>query len=117
MLRLLSTVIGFHYLLMFNFAAPHIGHLYSAVIADCIFRYEKLRDASREFRFSTGCDEHGTKIQQAAQHHNQQPRQYCDTISKQYRQLFDASGISYTHFNRTSEQSTHYPAVHSFWVN
>lgn len=91
--------------------------MYSAVIADCIFRYEKLRDASREFRFSTGCDEHGTKIQQAAQQHNQQPKQYCDTISNRYRQLFDAAGISYTHFNRTSEQSTHFPAVQNFWVS
>lgn len=101
----------------FNIAAPHIGHLYSAVIADCIFRYEKLRDASREFRFSTGCDEHGAKIQQAAQQHNQLPKQYCDTISSRYRQLFDAAGIGYTHFNRTSETSTHFPAVHSFWVS
>lgn len=87
------------------------------MIADCIYRYQILRDASLVFRFSTGCDEHGSKIQQAAEQHKQQPKQYCDMISTRYRQLFDASGISYTHFNRTSDQALHFPAVQHFWAS
>lgn len=96
--------------------APHIGHLYSASIADCIYRYERLRDRSDKLLFSTGTDEHGTKIQQAADSHNQEPKQYCDQISKSYKTLFEKSGISYTHFNRTSDKKHHFPAVQQFWV-
>lgn len=98
-------------------SAPHIGHLYSASIADCIYRYEKLRDRSMKFLFSTGTDEHGSKIQQAANSHNQNPEQYCNEISECYKSLFEKSGIDYTHFNRTTDQKHHFPAVQHFWVS
>lgn len=96
--------------------APHIGHLYSASIADCIYRYEKLRDRSEKLLFSTGTDEHGTKVQQAAVLHHQHPKQYCDQIAESYKTLFEKSGISYTHFNRTTDKKRHFPAVQHFWV-
>lgn len=96
--------------------APHIGHLYSASIADCVYRYEKLRDRSEKYLFSTGTDEHGSKIQQAAVAHNQIPMQYCDHIADCYKTLFGKSGISYTHFNRTTDKKRHFPAVQQFWV-
>lgn len=98
-------------------SAPHIGHLYSASIADCIYRYEKLRDRSMNYLFSTGTDEHGTKIQQAANTHNQNPEQYCNEISECYTSLFKKSGINYTHFNRTTDKKCHFPAVQHFWVS
>lgn len=98
-------------------AAPHIGHLYSASIADCIYRYEKLRDRSLKLLFSTGTDEHGTKIQQAASSHNQNPEQYCNQISDSYKTLFGKAGIDYTHFNRTTDKTRHFPAVQQFWVS
>lgn len=104
---------GFVYII----SAPHIGHLYSASIADCIYRYEKLRDRSMKFLFSTGTDEHGTKIQQAANAHNQNPEQYCNEISECYKTLFKKSGIDYTHFNRTTDKTCHFPAVQNFWVS
>lgn len=97
-------------------AAPHIGHLYSASIADCVYRYEKLRDRSEKLLFSTGTDEHGSKIQQAAIAHNQNPMQYCNEISECYKTLFGKSGINYTHFNRTTDKKRHFPAVQHFWV-
>lgn len=97
-------------------AAPHIGHLYSASIADCIYRYEKLRDRSLNLLFSTGTDEHGTKIQQAASAHNQKPEQYCNQIADSYKTLFGKAGIDYTHFNRTTDEKQHFPAVQHFWV-
>lgn len=107
----LNTVSWFVYIV-----APHIGHLYSASIADCIYRYEKLRDRSSKLLFSTGTDEHGTKIQQAASAHSQNPEQYCNQISESYKTLFGKAGISYTHFNRTTDTKRHFPAVHHFWV-
>lgn len=100
----------------FSISAPHIGHLYSACIADCIYRYEQLRDRSSKLLFSTGTDEHGTKIQQAASSHNQKPDLYCDQISQSYKKLFKNVGINYTHFNRTSDKKHHFPAVEQFWV-
>ena len=48
-------------------AAPHIGHLYSALLADALCRHHRLRVPSDAATgFSTGTDEHGLKIQQAA---------------------------------------------------
>ncbi|XP_031626423.1 methionine--tRNA ligase, mitochondrial [Contarinia nasturtii] len=96
-------------------AAPHIGHLYSASLADCVYRYEKLRNRSDRLLFSTGTDEHGSKIQQAAAAHNQEPKQYCDKISESYKTLFENSSINYTHFNRTTDKDHHFPAVQHFW--
>lgn len=106
-----------YFFLFFSISAPHIGHLYSASIADCIFRYEKLRDRSSKLLFSTGTDEHGTKIQQAASLHNQNPEQYCDKITECYKTLFAKTNISYTHFNRTTDKIRHFPAVQHFWVS
>lgn len=100
-----------------SFVGPHIGHFYSACIADCIYRYEKLRNRSSKYIFSTGTDEHGTKIQQAAKLYNRTPEEYCNQISQSYRQLFDKSNTKYTHFNRTTDKTSHLPAVHHFWVS
>lgn len=90
--------------------------MYSAAIADCAVRYQQLKKPNIEIRFSTGTDEHGTKIQQAAKQHNQEVSQYCNDISKQFRSLFDVAGIKYTHFNRTADKINHFPAVQQFWV-
>lgn len=100
-------------------SAPHIGHLYSAVIADAIVRFERLLNrhstSDGHYFLTTGTDEHGSKIQQAAQHHNTTPRLYCDRIADDYRQLFGHAHIGYTDFIRTSEQR-HRDAVTTFWV-
>lgn len=100
----------------FLLIAPHIGHFYSACIADCVFRYEKLRSRSKKYLFSTGTDEHGTKIQQAAALHKQNPEQYCNQISQKYKNLFDDANVRYSHFNRTTDKVKHFPAVQHFWV-
>ncbi|XP_055905566.1 methionine--tRNA ligase, mitochondrial [Eupeodes corollae] len=95
-------------------ASPHIGHLYSAVIADAIVRYKSLRNPQITTHFCTGTDEHGTKIQQAAATHNVNVAKYCDDISQSYRKVFHESGIQYTDFIRTSEDR-HKKAVAHFW--
>ncbi|XP_030563680.1 methionine--tRNA ligase, mitochondrial isoform X1 [Drosophila novamexicana] len=95
-------------------AAPHIGHLYSAVIADAHCRYQRLRHPERKVRLCTGTDEHGTKIQQAAAAHKVPVGQYCDEVSARYRDVFRAAGIEHDDFIRTTEQR-HKQAVAHFW--
>ncbi|XP_062540298.1 methionine--tRNA ligase, mitochondrial [Armigeres subalbatus] len=97
-------------------AAPHIGHLYSAVIADAIHRFNILVNptARASAIFSTGTDEHGTKIQQAAASHSVPVGTYCGQISDQYRSLFHNFGIAHTRYIRTTEEQ-HAQAVQAFW--
>ncbi|XP_048001718.1 methionine--tRNA ligase, mitochondrial [Leguminivora glycinivorella] len=95
-------------------AAPHLGHLYSAVVADAIQRFEKLVDPNCNVLFSTGTDEHGTKIQQAASKAGQAPAEYCSAVSEEYRRLFAEYHVEHTHFVRTTEDR-HKKAVAHFW--
>ncbi|KAM8952923.1 methionine--tRNA ligase, mitochondrial [Pelodytes ibericus] len=68
-----------------------------------------------ETRISGGTDEHGMKIQQAAQALGLDPHTLCSSVSQQFQVVFDALGISYTDFVRTSE-SRHAQAVSKFWM-
>ncbi|XP_041765781.1 methionine--tRNA ligase, mitochondrial [Anopheles merus] len=97
-------------------AAPHIGHLYSSVIADAIHRFDQItRPAeSRDCFLSTGTDEHGLKIQQAAIKHSTSTEDYCDAISTKYRELFGRFQIDYSRFIRTTD-TDHRQAVQAFW--
>uniref|UniRef100_A0AC35UER7 Methionine--tRNA ligase, mitochondrial n=1 Tax=Rhabditophanes sp. KR3021 TaxID=114890 RepID=A0AC35UER7_9BILA len=96
-------------------AAPHIGHVYSSVIADAGHRYAKLRDANNSgYIFSTGTDEHGIKIQKAAADANEDPQQFCDKISNNFRQIFDKFNVGYTDYVRTTDDK-HKKSVQVFW--
>ncbi|XP_046805649.1 methionine--tRNA ligase, mitochondrial [Lucilia cuprina] len=97
-------------------AAPHIGHLYSAVIADAACRYEKLKhpEHAHAVTLCTGTDEHGTKVQEAATYHNIPVEQYCQDISARYRSVFQQAIIQNTDFVRTTEDR-HKKAVSHFW--
>ena len=44
---------------------PHIGHAYTTLLADVLARYHRL--LGDETFFLTGTDEHGQKVQEAAQ--------------------------------------------------
>ncbi|EPY88138.1 methionine--tRNA ligase, mitochondrial [Camelus ferus] len=96
-------------------AAPHIGHLYSALLADALCRHHRLRvPSAAATRFSTGTDEHGLKIQQAAAAAGLAPSELCDRVSAQFQQLFREADISSTDFIRTTE-ARHRVAVQHFW--
>lgn len=94
--------------------APHIGHLYSAVIADAICRYNTIKNPNRPSKLTTGTDEHGTKIQQAAAIHKVPVKEYCDRISASYQEVFDLAHVKYSDYIRTTE-SRHVKAVQHFW--
>lgn len=65
--------------------APHIGHLYSIVVADIFARWERFRNPHRAVRYTTGTDEHGLKIQQVASGKALEPLYLCDSTSACFR--------------------------------
>ncbi|KAF9099419.1 methionyl-tRNA synthetase [Mortierella sp. AD031] len=93
-------------------AVPHIGHLHSAVLADTFKRFHEMK--GRKAILSTGTDEHGLKIQQAAAQAGVTEIELCDQVSKRFQDLFDAANISYTTYIRTTEPR-HAVAVKELW--
>ncbi|KAI0321968.1 tRNA synthetases class I (M)-domain-containing protein [Amylostereum chailletii] len=95
-------------------AAPHIGHLYTLVTSDILARHARLAHPDRPVRFLTGTDEHGFKIQRAAQDKGLDPLVFCDQLSERFRALARGTNISYTRFIRTTEPD-HRDAVRHLW--
>ncbi|HXJ75385.1 MAG TPA: class I tRNA ligase family protein, partial [Candidatus Dormibacteraeota bacterium] len=71
---------------------PHLGHAYEKVVADVITRaWRSLRE---DVFFLTGLDEHGSKVQQAAQREGTSPQSYCDALAVQWRRFAEVLGLS-----------------------
>src|SRR3984885_4919995 len=83
-------------------ARPHIGHAYTTIACDTIGRRQRLLGA--DTFFLTGTDEHGQKIERAAQAAGKTPQQYADEISGEFRKLWKRMGISNDDFIRTTEE-------------
>src|SRR3977135_1927769 len=83
-------------------APPHIGHAYTTIASDAIARRQRLLGA--DTFFLTGTDEHGQKIERAAQAAGKTPQQYADEISSEFRKLWQRMGISNDDFIRTTEE-------------
>jgi methionyl-tRNA synthetase len=83
-------------------ARPHIGHAYTTIACDTIARRQRLLGA--DTFFLTGTDEHGQKIERAAQAAGKTPQQYADEISAEFRNLWKRMGISNDDFIRTTEE-------------
>ena len=81
---------------------PHIGHAYTTIIADTLARYSRM--IGLETLFLTGTDEHGQKIQEAAEKRGKKPQEYADEISAKFKDLWDYFGISYDIFIRTTDE-------------
>lgn len=82
-------------------AEPHLGHTYTTVVADTLARWHRQR--GDEVLFVTGTDEHGDKIVQAAAAAGVEPRAYVDRVSQLFRDTWDACGIAYDQFIRTTD--------------
>ncbi|KAK3850665.1 hypothetical protein Pcinc_042642 [Petrolisthes cinctipes] len=86
-------------------AQPHLGHVYSAVLADASARFQQLQGVPQnQTLFSTGTDEHGQKIQQAAAANKSDVLGLCDNVSERFRSLFDSTNVGYSHYIRTTEE-------------
>lgn len=80
---------------------PHIGHAYTTVAADALARYYRVR--GRKVFFLTGTDEHGQKVQRAAEAKGLTPQELCDRNAQHFRELWGRMNISYDDFIRTTE--------------
>lgn len=104
---------------------PHLGHLYTGTLADANFRWTRWKNGRDPYAtgstiesddiFVVGTDEHGMKVQRAAEKSKKSPLEHCDFYSERFRQLFHKFDINYTHFVRTSHPE-HEKAVKDFWV-
>jgi methionyl-tRNA synthetase len=81
-------------------AAPHIGHAHTSVMADIVKRARSM--AGEAVLLSTGTDEHGQKNEDSARESGLSTAEYLDLRSNEYRKAFDALGVSYDIFSRTS---------------
>ncbi|ADR18832.1 methionine--tRNA ligase [Calditerrivibrio nitroreducens] len=80
---------------------PHIGHAYTTVAADVISRYKRL--SGYDVFFLTGTDEHGQKIEMAAEKQGITPKQLADKVVERFKNLWIKLNISYDKFIRTTD--------------
>lgn len=91
---------------------PHIGHAYTTLACDVLARFKRLD--GHDVHFLTGTDEHGQKVQQAAEAAGIDPLTFCDGVSRNFRDLAVTLGCSNDDFIRTTEPR-HHAAVTALW--
>tara|TARA_B100001123_G_C15341344_1_gene1035084 strand:+ start:6147 stop:7682 length:1536 start_codon:yes stop_codon:yes gene_type:complete len=91
---------------------PHMGHAYSSILADVFARF--MRNDNFDVYFLTGTDEHGLKIQKAAEKKGLDPLSYCNEISVIFKDLATKLNLSNNDFIRTTEKR-HLRAVNDLW--
>jgi methionyl-tRNA synthetase len=82
-------------------AEPHLGHAYTTIVADSLARWNRL--AGRDVHFLTGTDEHGLKIQQAADAAGVVPQAFADSIAPKFARAWERLDITNDDFIRTTE--------------
>ena len=93
-------------------AKPHMGHAYTSIIADFFARFKRMDGYN--VHFLTGTDEHGLKIQRAAEKQKIDPLKFCDEVSQTFRDLSKTLNLSNTDFIRTTE-TRHKKTVQHLW--
>jgi methionyl-tRNA synthetase len=82
---------------------PHIGHAYTTIAADILSRYNRLR--KRNVFFLTGTDEHGQKVEKAAQARGLSPKEHADDMVGNFKNLWGKLAISNDAFMRTTDSA------------
>ncbi|MBU3718673.1 MAG: methionine--tRNA ligase [Actinobacteria bacterium] len=82
-------------------AKPHLGHAYTTIVGDALCRWQRL--LGKDVHFLTGTDEHGLKIQQAADAAGMAPREFVDSIAPLFADAWRKLDISNDDFIRTTE--------------
>ncbi|MBI5205302.1 MAG: methionine--tRNA ligase [Nitrospirae bacterium] len=80
---------------------PHIGHAYTTIAADILARYNRL--LGNEVFFLTGTDEHGQKVEKAAQEKGKTPKEHADLMVGNFKKLWLKLNISEHGFIRTTD--------------
>jgi methionyl-tRNA synthetase len=96
---------------------PHLGHLYTMIVADTIARQK--RQQGTETFFLTGTDEHGINIERSAQRNNRTPQEQADYVVNYFTKMTAAFGLDTAHggydiFMRTTNPF-HYQGVSELW--
>ncbi|MBL6077621.1 methionine--tRNA ligase [Belnapia sp. T18] len=91
---------------------PHIGHAYTSLATDVMARWARL--SGDEVFFLTGTDEHGQKVEKAAQDAGMDPQAFTDQVSQHFRDLAATMGFSNDDFIRTTEPR-HKAACQALW--
>ena len=84
-------------------ATPHIGNVYTTVIADVVARYKRL--LGYDVRFTTGTDEHGQKVQDSAEKAHEEPIAFVDRLIPQWKKMCEIFNCQYDDFIRTTDMS------------
>lgn len=92
--------------------SPHIGHAYTTVACDVIARFMRLDGYN--VRFLTGTDEHGQKVEKAAEKAGKSPKDFVDEVSQNFRHLAEIMNFSHDDFIRTTEDR-HIKAAQEIW--
>jgi len=92
--------------------APHIGHAYTTIACDILSRFSKLK-GDKTF-FLTGTDEHGQKVEKAALSKNNDPQNFVNEMSQNFRDLIPYLGCQIDDFIRTTEER-HKIATQFLW--
>src|SRR5215467_13675113 len=93
-------------------ARPHIGHTYTTLACDAVARRKRM--LGWDTWFLTGTDEHGQKIQRAAEAAGKTSQQFTDEVSAEFRALWDRMGITYDDYIRTTSDR-HKKGVQELW--
>ncbi|MGA2978092.1 MAG: methionine--tRNA ligase [Terriglobales bacterium] len=93
-------------------AHPHIGHAYTTIACDTIARRHRM--LADDTWFLTGTDEHGQKIERAAQAAGKSPQQFADEVSAEFRALWERMGLTPDDFIRTTS-ARHKQGVQALW--
>ncbi|MBI1762443.1 MAG: methionine--tRNA ligase, partial [Acidobacteria bacterium] len=91
---------------------PHLGHLYTTIIADTVARYQRQR--GREVFFLTGTDEHGINIERAAEQAGLPVKEHVDKIVAAFQTAFAPFQFTNQHWVRTTDES-HKQGVQELW--
>jgi methionyl-tRNA synthetase len=91
---------------------PHIGHAYTTLAADVLARYRRIM--GYEVFFLTGTDEHGQKVEKAANTAGETPLELADRVVKRFQSLWEKLGIEYTDFIRTTQERHKKGVAHLF---
>ena len=89
-----------------------MGHAYTSIVSDFFARFKTIDGYN--VHFLTGTDEHGLKIQRSAEKINMDPKEFCDEISKTFRDLTKTLNLSNNDFIRTTE-NRHIESVNELW--
>ena len=93
-------------------AKPHMGHAYSSIVADFFARFKKINGF--KVYFLTGTDEHGQKIEKASIDAKMDTLEFCNKISKTFKDLSLKLNLSNNDFIRTTEKR-HKLSVEKLW--